>query len=96
MTWYRHSAHVTRTSRWKRLRREILRRDNYKCVKCGEAGRQEIDHIKPVRDGGAEYDPDNLQSLCRFCHAAKTRAEVFGGKIDPEKQKWSRLLRGGM
>ena len=96
MTWYRHSAHVTRTARWKRLRREILRRDNYKCVKCGAAGMLECDHIQPVRNGGAEYDPANLQMLCKQCHSTKTRAEVFGGKIDPEKQKWSRLLRGGM
>lgn len=97
MTWHRHSRHVTQTARWRRLRREILRRDNYKCVDCGAAGMLECDHIVPVRDGGAEYDPANLQMLCKRCHATKTQAEIFGnGKIDPEKQKWSRLLRGGM
>ncbi|MGA0615564.1 HNH endonuclease [Paracoccus sp. KR1-242] len=96
MSWHRHSAHVIRTERWKRLRKEILRRDNYRCVKCGSAGMLECDHIKPVRDGGGEYDPANLQMLCKPCHAAKTRTEVFGGKVDPEASRWRKLLRGGI
>lgn len=94
MTWHRHSRHVLRTERWKRVRREVLRRDEYKCRQCGVAGALECDHIKPVRDGGAEYDMANLQMLCKSCHASKTQAEIFGhGKPDPEKLKWNRLLR---
>lgn len=94
MTWHRHSRHVIRTERWKRVRIEVLNRDNWQCVQCGARGQLECDHIKPVRDGGEEYDPSNLQMLCKACHSVKTRAEVFGGKLpDPEALKWRRLIR---
>jgi len=33
----------------------------------------EVDHIVPLADGGTN-DDDNLRSLCRPCHAARTRA----------------------
>ena len=35
-----------------------------------------VDHITPIRDGGAVLDGDNLQSLCRACHDAKTAEDV--------------------
>lgn len=94
MTWHRHSARVIRTERWKRVRVEVLKRDGWACVQCGERGQLECDHIKPVRDGGSEYDPANLQMLCKSCHAVKTRAEVHGNKPpDPEAMKWRKLLK---
>jgi 5-methylcytosine-specific restriction endonuclease McrA len=33
---------------------------------------EEIDHIQPWADGGSN-DPQNLRSLCRPCHAVRTR-----------------------
>lgn len=30
------------------------------------------DHVKPIREGGAPYAWDNLQSLCKGCNASKT------------------------
>ena len=64
------------SKRWKRLRRAILRRDRYRCQSCLKlAGRAEIDHIKPVKDGGDFWDADNLQTLCRPCHFKKTASE---------------------
>ncbi|WP_345783809.1 HNH endonuclease signature motif containing protein [Luteolibacter rhizosphaerae] len=30
------------------------------------------DHIRPVRMGGAMYDPTNHQPLCHSCHSKKT------------------------
>lgn len=35
----------------------------------------EVDHIVPLRQGGARLDRSNLQSLCRPCHAQKTRSD---------------------
>ncbi len=69
------------------------RRDGFKCVQCGERGRLEVDHVKPIRDGGAPYDLDNLQSLCPACHARKTRMEIGLGREDPERDKWKALLK---
>jgi len=61
--------------RWKRLRRFILDRDNWRCQSCGRAGRLEVDHILAVHLGGEFWDAGNLQSLCRPCHFAKTARE---------------------
>ena len=97
VNWHRHSRAVIKTKRWKRLRVEILRRDDYQCRSCGARGRLEIDHIRPVRDAPElAYSPENLQALCVSCHSAKTRAEVFGKPADPQKRKWSILLRRGL
>lgn len=35
-----------------------------------------IDHIKPISEGGEALDPDNLQTLCKQCHAIKTGKET--------------------
>lgn len=59
---------------WRRLRRAVLERDGWRCVKCGRAGRLEVDHIKPAREGGTDA-LTNLQALCRPCHFAKTAQE---------------------
>lgn len=51
------------------------------CVKCEERGLvvpvAEVDHIKPIRLGGAEFDFENLQSLCKSCHARKSASEKY-------------------
>lgn len=39
-----------------------------------------VDHIVPIRAGGAKRDPANLQSLCQPCHAEKSSAERDGRK----------------
>jgi 5-methylcytosine-specific restriction protein A len=35
-----------------------------------------IDHIKPISEGGEPLDLNNLQTLCRQCHAIKTGKET--------------------
>jgi len=39
---------------------------------------REVDHIQPVSDGGAPFDQDNLQPLCKSCHSRKTNADNGG------------------
>ena len=75
---------------WARLRREVFRRDAYRCRKCGRAGRLEADHIRPLNRGGAALDPENCQSLCRECHFRKTGAE--NSSVTPEQRAWRVLL----
>ena len=76
--------------RWQRLRRRIKARDGYRCVSCGAAGRLEVDHVQPLHQGGAMYDPTNLQCLCRRCHLNKTARE---NRKDPERQRWADYLQ---
>lgn len=72
-------------------------RDGWACVTCGAVGRLEVDHIKPIKTHPElAYDLANLQTLCVNCHAAKTRAEVFGEPEDPEKRKWRLLMKADL
>jgi 5-methylcytosine-specific restriction protein A len=77
-------------ARWRRIRRAVLRRDNYRCramiPAIDERARQrgvmvrcwntgkEVDHIIPKAQGGTD-ELDNLQSLCKGCHSRKTAKE---------------------
>jgi 5-methylcytosine-specific restriction endonuclease McrA len=58
------------------LRYKILKRDHFKCVKCGRSPatshgcRLEIDHIFPYSKGG-KTEFNNLQTLCEKCNLGK-------------------------
>ena len=60
---------------WRKVRADVLDRDDWRCVKCERYGRMEVDHIVRLEDGGDPYELGNLQTLCRACHIAKTAAE---------------------
>lgn len=64
---------------WEKLRRAHLAAEPL-CRLCAQAGRATpavlVDHIVPLRDGGARLDDNNLQSLCRACHDRKTADDV--------------------
>lgn len=86
----RHSAKVTRSTRWKVLRMAVLERDGFACRMCGTArGRLEVDHIKPVRTNPElSFDPRNLQALCPQCHTRKTRLECGHPPKSDGRQLW--------
>ncbi|MHA3978748.1 HNH endonuclease [Halovulum sp. GXIMD14794] len=91
--YFRHSAKVCGSKRWKGLRWQILRRDGFQCVKCSARGRLEVDHIKPVRDAPElSYEPTNLQTLCKPCHSAKTREELGLSSHTPEQKAWAAFV----
>ena len=54
---------------WTLIRAEHLQLEPY-CRVCG-AQATDVDHIVPKRAGGSE-NRQNLQSLCKQCHSAKT------------------------
>ncbi|MEU2265017.1 HNH endonuclease [Streptomyces olindensis] len=58
----------------KRLRFEILRRDNFACRYCGASAPNvelTVDHVTPVALGGTN-DPTNLVTACEPCNNGKT------------------------
>ena len=63
------------TARWKRLRKSVLAR-NPEC-QADDCDRLavHVDHIVPMSDGGAAFETNNLQALCRSCHSRKTIME---------------------
>nr|DAF35842.1 MAG TPA: HNH endonuclease [Caudoviricetes sp.] len=62
---------------WMSLRESVLIRDQYQCRQCGCVvlpKDAECDHIVPLADGGRD-EMENLQTLCKTCHAEKSAAE---------------------
>jgi len=75
----------------KKLRGEILHRDNYTCRNCGKSGKGfeeiklHIDHIIPKTEGGKGI-PSNLQVLCSKCNLLK-KNYLFNEYADKSKLK---------
>lgn len=58
----------------KRLRFEVLRRDNHACRYCGAAAPEAkltVDHVVPVALGGSD-EPSNLVAACADCNSGKS------------------------
>jgi 5-methylcytosine-specific restriction protein A len=67
------------SSAWVKLR-NYKRLLNPICESCEKLGLvipyHTIDHIKPITEGGEPLELENLQTLCRQCHAIKTGKET--------------------
>lgn len=63
-----------------RLRFRIMKRDHFKCQKCGRSPATDptvilhIDHVKPWSMGGKTSE-DNLETLCSKCNLGKGNIE---------------------
>lgn len=60
---------------WDAARVYVVHRDRFTCQHCGDrrrVGDLEVDHIVEIARGGPSLSYDNLQTLCRRCHRAKT------------------------
>ena len=58
----KHPA-TTNPRRWAVVRRTVLDRDGWRCVKCGKAGRLEVDHIVPVQHSADAWWPPDVEGL---------------------------------
>jgi 5-methylcytosine-specific restriction protein A len=58
---------------WKQARKAYLE-EHPLCVCCGQPAKI-VDHVVPIRDGGAKLDEGNFQSLCWSCHSRKSFKE---------------------
>lgn len=67
-------------AKFRRLRKLVLKRDNFRCVKCGNTENLHIDHIIPYRIC-KEHKLKNLQTLCRHCHSIKTAKDCHKYKL---------------
>lgn len=82
----------------KRLRYEILRRDNYRCRYCG-AGAPDVelrvDHVTPDALGGAT-EPSNLVTACEPCNSGKSSTTPDAPVVDEVQQdalRWSQAIK---
>ena len=67
----RKSKGLYDSPRWRRLRKLVIYRDKGLCQMCEIERGNEVDHKRPLRDGGRN-ELDNLQLLCSSCHSRKT------------------------
>ena len=72
---------------WALTRFIAFERDNFRCVKCGKAGKLEGHHKVGLAldSGGSPYDPANVETLCRNCHILLS--------ISPMRREWARYLK---
>lgn len=52
-----------------KMRRDVYRRDGWRCAVCDSTDGLQIHHVKPRGRGGADH-PMNLITLCWRCHNA--------------------------
>lgn len=82
----------------KRLRFEILRRDNHACRYCGAAApdaKLTVDHVVPQVLGGTD-DPGNLVAACVDCNAGKSSInadEPLVADVQADALRWSRAMQ---
>lgn len=81
----------------KRLRFEILRRDNYTCHYCGASApdvKLTIDHVLAVTLGGKD-EPTNLVTACRDCNFGKTSIspdQPLVAQVSEDALRWGRAM----
>ena len=59
---------------WQKIRIQILRRDNWTCVRCNKkliGSDATVDHATPLARGGDKLSASNLQAMCRSCNSSK-------------------------
>lgn len=71
-----------------KLRFEVFKRDSFRCQYCGASAPDvllQVDHIKPVKDGGSN-DITNLITSCSTCNSGKG-ARTLDDKSAVNKQR---------
>jgi hypothetical protein len=82
----------------KRLRYEVLRRDNFACRYCGATApeaRLVVDAVVPDALGGSHKDPANLVTACEPCNNGKSATPPDAATIADVAQdalRWSRAM----
>jgi hypothetical protein len=80
----------------KRLRYEVLRRDNHQCRYCHSTENPlTVDHVIPSTLGGTD-DPANLVAACRDCNAGKSASNPDAplvADVEQDALRWSNAMK---
>ncbi|MGQ9554912.1 MAG: HNH endonuclease [Anaerolineae bacterium] len=75
------------------MREQVLRRDHYRCQRCGKRMNLHVHHKKPVSRGGKD-ELSNLITLCDECHA-KQHPRAKGLILSSSRLRRSRPKKRG-
>jgi hypothetical protein len=81
----------------KRLRYEVLRRDNHACRYCGASApdvKLNVDHVIPKALGGVDT-PSNLVTACTDCNAGKTSSNpdaTLVAEVSDDTLRWGAAM----
>lgn len=73
----------------KKMRFEVFKRDSFTCQYCGRSAPDvvlEVDHIKPVREGG-KNSLLNLITSCRDCNRGKGKRTLSDNQVVQKEKK---------
>lgn len=82
----------------RRLRYEVLRRDDHACRYCGARAPEiklTVDHVVPVALGGSD-EPGNLVAACSACNAGKSSSAPDAPLVDAvndDALRWGAAMR---
>lgn len=82
----------------KRVRYEVLRRDDNTCRYCGGRAPHAVltvDHVVPTALGGSD-DPSNLVAACKDCNAGKTSSSpdaALVAQVTDDALRWSAAMQ---
>jgi len=88
------------STRYRELRKAILKRDDHTCAYCGQEATT-VDHIIPISKGGIDHET-NLVAACTKCNYgkkdrdAKTFAEKKYAERYTKNKNKSHFFDGGM
>lgn len=82
----------------KRIRYEVLKRDNHTCRYCGASAPDAtltVDHVTPVALGGSD-DPSNLVAACRDCNygkASTSPSDALVADVAQDAVRWAAAVK---
>ncbi len=75
--WWRKYDRYLNSREWRRTRKAVLKRDRYRCQRCGRKGSRynplQANHLSyAVYNATGRTPIDDLETLCRRCHETYT------------------------
>jgi 5-methylcytosine-specific restriction endonuclease McrA len=77
------------STRWRKLRLFVLKRDDYTCYYCGITTANTVDHLTPLHKGGTD-ELSNLVTACKHCNyskGSKTEQEYNRKRLRKKKER---------
>jgi len=81
------------STRWRKIRLFVLKRDDYTCYYCGITTANTVDHLTPLHKGGTD-ELSNLVTACKTCNYSKgSKTEQQYNRKRLRKRKEKEMIR---